>query len=88
MEEMNDSVVDTLTLKEWSIVETKSGQGMGALGDPEAYRGGFLTALVWVVKKRQDPQFKWEDAENFTLADATAFLGLDGDDDPKEETAA
>lgn len=88
-----EELVGTLSMREWHIVEQKSGTGMGVLGDdaPETQRAGFYTALSYVVKKRTDPTFKWTAAEDMTLAEVNAVLGLDTDDDedqdsPKDES--
>lgn len=71
-------LIASLTMKEWHIVEQKSGMGMGVLGDEssDTPRASFYMALAWVIKKRTEAGFKWEDAENLRLEEVNEILGL------------
>lgn len=73
--------IESMTMKEISIVEQKSGLSISAMEDPNAQKGLLLTALAWVVKKRDIATFSWEEAENLTLPEVLEVLGLDQDDD-------
>lgn len=79
------SKIDTLTAGEMAIAEQKSGMAITALEDPNAPKIALLTALAWVVMKREDPKAKYEDAQNKTLSELMEVLGL-GDDEDENPT--
>lgn len=77
--------INRLTLGEMAKVEELSGQSLSALGDESMPKGKTLAALVFVMKKREEPLFTFEQALNLTADEAMEFLGLadDEDEDPK-----
>ena len=80
------SKIDTLTAGEMAIAEQKSGMAITALEDPNAPKIALLTALAWVVMKRDNPKTKYEDAQNKTLSDLMDVLGLGEDDEDENPT--
>lgn len=76
--------INKLTLGEIAAVENLAGVGMGVLGDEEAPKGKLLAALVFVVKKRSNSEFTFEDAMNVDMETAMETLGLNEVADPKE----
>lgn len=75
----------SLTMGEIASVESLSGQPISAMGDENAPKGKLMAALAYVTKKREDASYTFEQAMNLTMEQVTEILGLDDDEDPKEE---
>jgi hypothetical protein len=78
--------VNTLTLGEIAKFEDLSGQTLDSLSDGEKPKGLALAAMAFVAKRREDPKFSWNDAQNLTLADIDGLL--EGDDEPVDDGLA
>ena len=52
-----------------------------ALENPNAPKIALLTALAWVVLKREDSKAKYEDAEALTLNQIMDVLGLSDEEE-------
>jgi hypothetical protein len=79
---MNDFDFDSLTLEEVELIENLTNSSIDeafASGNP---KGKALSAFVWVVLKRNNPDFKMEDAKKITLKQALAMVK--GDETKKE----
>jgi hypothetical protein len=79
---MNQFDFDSLTLEEVELIENLTNSSIDeafANGKP---KGKALSAFVWVVKKRQNPNYKMEDAKKLSLKEA---LGLIKGDEEKKE---
>lgn len=76
--------VNGLTVGDIATIEELSGQGIGVMEDAEAPKGRLLAAMAFVIRRKQDKGFSFEDAMNLTMAEITEILGLDEDEDPKE----
>lgn len=61
----------TLTLGEQATIETITGRN---IDDADQPRGKYLAALVMVLKKRKDPDFKLDDAYAMDVSDAQAVI--------------
>jgi hypothetical protein len=73
---------ESLTLDEVEQIELIAGTSIDQLMDTGAPKGKALKAIIFVIKKRQDPSFTLEMAGKIPLKDAQdAFLG---ESDPKE----
>lgn len=72
---MDAKTIQSLTLGEIAAVESLSGQSIDSLGNSDAPKGKTMAALAYVFKRRQDPTFKFDDALNLTMEQATAVLG-------------
>jgi len=73
---------ESLTLDEVEQIELIAGTSIDQLMDAGAPKGKALKAIIFVIKKRNDPNFTLEMAGKVALKDAQeAFLG---DSDPKE----
>jgi hypothetical protein len=73
---------EDLTLDEIEELENLIGRPIDeafATGHP---KGRALKALKYVIEKRTNPNYKFEDAGKITQADALRLIG--GDSDPKE----
>jgi len=79
---MTQDFLSTLTLDEVETIENLSGSAMDELMGAGKLKGKALKAIVWVAKKRVDPNFKMEDAGKVTFTEALElFKGVD--DNPK-----
>lgn len=59
---MTEDFFSTLTLDEVETIENLSGTPMDELMGVGKLKGKALKAIIWVAKKRVDPNFKMEDA--------------------------
>lgn len=75
--------IQNLTLGEIAKVEEVSGRALAELSDDTAPKGALLTALALVIKRRENPKYSLEDAQNLTMKDIEALLA--GDDEAKKE---
>jgi hypothetical protein len=79
---MTQDFFSTLTLDEVETIENLSGQPMDELMGAGKLKGKALKAIIWVAKKRTDPNFKMEDAGKVSFAEALdLFKGVQ--EDPK-----
>jgi hypothetical protein len=79
---MNKFDFESLTLEEVELIENLTNSGIDeafANGKP---KGKALAAFVWVVLKRDNPNYKMEDAKKVSLKDA---LGMIKGDETKKE---
>lgn len=54
--------LDHLTTAEIEEIEERTGQAIDSLAEKGAKKGTMLRALGFVLRKRDDPTFTWEDA--------------------------
>lgn len=73
---------NTMTLAEIEQIELMTGRNIDSIMDNDAPRGRALKAIIYIFKKRIDPNFTPEQAGAMSLGEATALFA--GDDDPKE----
>jgi hypothetical protein len=79
---MTQDFFSTLTLDEVETIENLSGTPMDELMGAGKLKGKTLKAIIWVAKKRQDPNYKMEDAGKVSFSEALdLFKGVT--DDPK-----
>jgi len=79
---MTQDFFSKLTLDEVETIENLSGQPMDELMGAGKLKGKALKAIIWVAKKRTDPNFKPEDAGKVSFAEALdLFKGVQ--EDPK-----
>lgn len=77
---MNPDFFSTLTLDEVETIENLSGLPMDELMQQGKLKGKALKAIIWVARKRTNPDFKMEDAGKVTFAEALdLFKGVDTD---------
>ena len=69
--------IQNLTLGEITQVENLSGRAFVELSDEEAPKGALLTALAFVVKKRADSNYTYEEAQKLTMADIEEIMTPD-----------
>jgi hypothetical protein len=67
---MNEDFFSTLTLDEVETIENLSGTPMDELMGAGKLKGRALKAIIWIAKKRVDPNYKMEDAGKVTFSEA------------------
>lgn len=72
---------DTMTLNEIEQIELLTGRSIDSIMDDGAPRGRVFKAIIFIFKKRTDPNFTFEQAGEFSMEQATALFS--GDEDPK-----
>jgi hypothetical protein len=77
---MNQDFFSTLTLDEVETIENLSGQPMDELMGAGKLKGKALKAIIWVARKRTEPNFKMEDAGKVTFAQALDLFQVAGAD--------
>ena len=73
---------ESLTLEEVEVIENLTNTSIDeafANGKP---KGKALSAFVWVVQKRNNPDYKMEDAKKISLKEALEMIK--GDEEKKE----
>lgn len=73
---------NSMTLAEIEQIELMTGRNIDSIMDNDSPRGRALKAIIFIFKKRTDPNFTIEQAAAMSLSEATALFA--GDDDPKE----
>ena len=79
---MNKFDFESLTLEEVEVIENLTNTSIDeafANGKP---KGKALAAFVWVVQKRNNPNYKMEDAKKISLKEALEMIK--GDEEKKE----
>jgi hypothetical protein len=79
---MNQFDFESLTLEEVELIENLTNTSIDEAFGNGKPKGKALAAFVWVVRKRNDPSYKMEDAKKLSLKDALAMI--QGDDSKKE----
>jgi hypothetical protein len=79
---MNSNFFESLTLDEVETIENLSGTPMDELMSAGKLKGKTLKAILWVAKKRVDPNFKMEDAGKIKFNEALEIF-KETNDDPK-----
>lgn len=69
--------IKNLTMGEVAKIEELSGQPLASLSDDNKPKGKLMAALAFVIKRREDPKFTLEMANNMTMAEITALIGGD-----------
>ena len=74
--------LEDLTLGDVEEVEKYAGQPLASLADATSNKGRLMTALAWVIKRKEDPKFSIEDAKKMPMGDITKLLNQE---DPTQE---
>lgn len=69
--------IKSLTMGEIAKIEDLSGLPISALGEEGSPKGKLMAAFALVVKRRTDPKFTLEMANQMTMDEITALLGVD-----------
>lgn len=73
--------ISTLTMREVAEVEMLAGASITALADERAPQGKSLAAIAFVLRKREDKDFTFDQALDMTFTEIQELLGVD---DPLE----
>ncbi len=76
--------IQKLTLGEIARIEDIAEAPLSSLGDDNAPKGALLSALAFVMMRRENPKYTLEDAKQLTMADIEKLLA-DSDSDAKKE---
>jgi hypothetical protein len=79
---MNKFDFESLTLEEVELIENLTNTGIDEAFGNGKPKGKALAAFVWVVLKRDNPNYKMEDAKKVSLKDALGMIK--GDEEKKE----
>jgi hypothetical protein len=79
---MNKFEFESLTLEEVELIENLTNTSIDEAFSNGKPKGKALSAFVWVVLKRDNPNYKMEDAKKVSLKEALGMI--QGDDSKKE----
>lgn len=74
--------LEDLTLGDVEEVEKYAGQPLASLADAGANKGRLMTALAYVIKRKDDPKFSMEQAKQLPMSEITELLNQE---DPTKE---
>jgi len=66
--------VSDLTIAEVAEVESLSGQPFADLGDPKAPKGRLMQSIVYVMRRKTDSSFSFEQAGLLTMDEMSALM--------------
>jgi hypothetical protein len=69
---LNDMTIDDI-----AEVERLSGQPLADLSNSAAMKGKLMKAIVFVLRRRDNPEFTFEDAGRMTMGEMNEVLGED-----------
>jgi len=73
---------ESLTLNEVETIELITGSSIDQLMDAGQPKGKAMKAIIFIMKKRTDPNFTLEQAGALSMTEANAMFA--GETDPKE----
>jgi len=73
---------ESLTLNEVETIELITGSSIDQLMDAGQAKGKAMKAIIFIMKKRTDPNFTLEQAGSLSMTEANAMFA--GETDPKE----
>jgi hypothetical protein len=73
-----------LTLGEIETIEELTGKTLDDIIEVKTPRGRLMRALVFVITKRSNPGYTFEETAKLTLEQGLTALGTGEDNDPKE----
>ena len=79
---MNKFDFESLTLEEVEVIENLTNSSIDQAFQDGKPKGKALSAFVWVVLKRGNPNYKMEDAKKISLKEALEMIK--GDEEKKE----
>jgi hypothetical protein len=79
---MNKFDFESLTLEEVELIENLTNSSIDQAFQDGKPKGKALSAFVWVVLKRSNPNYKMEDAKKISLKEALEMIK--GDEEKKE----
>ena len=77
--------LEDLTLGDVEDVETYAGQPLASLADASSNKGRLMTALAWVIQRKENPKFSLEDAKKMPMGEITKLLNSEDEANPTQE---
>lgn len=74
---------ESLTIEDVETIEHISGRAIDSIMDDESPKGKTMKAIVFVVKRKENPMYTLDDAGKVSFKEAMELL-QSGDADPKE----
>lgn len=74
---------ESLTIEDVETIEHISGRAIDSIMDDESPKGKTMKAIVFVVKRKENPMYTLDDAGKLSFKEAMEML-QPGDADPKE----
>ena len=74
---------NSMTLNEIELIEQLTSRNIDSIMADDAPRGRAFKAIIFVYKKRTDPNYTFEQAGSLSLEEASALFG-GAEADPKE----
>ena len=75
-----DVDISQLTIAEVVEIEERTGLPLDALGDADKPKGKVLQALAYIVKRRDNPEFTWEEAGLLRINPVSEKVGPTADE--------
>lgn len=75
-----DNFIYDMTLEEVALAEQLAGAPIDEMLDEEKLKGKSMTALVYVIKKRTEPNFTFDEAKKYKFKEAAEIIRGDKDD--------
>lgn len=69
--------IQNLTSGEITQIEKLLGRSMSTFQDPERPQAEVMAAFAYLIKRREDKTFTWEQAQAMTLAEINALISPD-----------
>lgn len=66
--------IKQLTLGEVTKLEELSGLSINSMADDDKPKGKFMAAFAYVIHRRVDPKFTFEQANKLTMSEAQALV--------------
>lgn len=76
--------IESLTLGEVAKVEELGKAPITNLGSEDKPQGLLMAALAFVIKRREDPKFTFNDAMNMSYEDIAELIGGGEEDDDEQ----
>jgi hypothetical protein len=74
---------ESMTLAEIEQIEVLTGRNIESIMSDGAPRGVALKAIIWTLRRRENPGYTLEDAGKVSLKEATSLF-TDADDEKKD----
>ena len=73
--------INDLTIAEVVLIEEMTGLPLDALGQADVPKGKMMQALAFISKRREDPDFTWEEAGELRISAVSEKVDpTDGDE--------
>lgn len=74
---------NSLTMGELAMLERTTGQSLTSFEDETAPKAQLMTGLAWLIRRRKQPSYTYNEAEALTLDQVSELLGLNAAPEPE-----